>query len=456
MKSSMNGKRITKARRAGQTIAEMGKYNIEELHNMYDQFSCQCDETGMYDQFLVVERAEGLYVWFKGESDPYLDLVMGFAALNLGHQHPRVREAIEEAVRNIDYIHSFNSESKILLSKVLAEKAPGTANKKVYFPVGGAMAVETSIKLARAFTKKPKIASFTNAFHGYSYGAMMITDDSIINKRQYAPFPGEGVRIPYADCYRCEHARCSYQCLQVAEQCLSQNNDIAGLIIEPVQGHAGFIVPPKKFIIGLKELCQDNNILFIDDEIQVGMGRTGRMFAIEHFNVEPDIILLSKSLAGGYYPLSAVIARAEIWDCISPIGSGIGSTFVNSPLATYIALQVQRILEEEHYIENADRIGVYFTKELKSLERYENIDNVTGLGLTQSFEVVKNKETKEPAPEIAKEIQSEALRRRVIVYVAGVNRRRIKLILPLWVTKKDIDMLIRKLQDIIESVCPRS
>lgn len=456
MESLMNSKRTTKEMKAGQATTEIGKYNIEELHNMYDQFSCQCDETGMYDQFLLVERAEGLYVWFKGESAPYLDLVMGFGSLNLGHQHPRVREAIEEAVRNIDHIHSFNSESKILLSKVLAEKAPGTGNKKVYFPVGGAMAVETSIKLARAYTKKTKLASFTNAFHGYSYGAMMATDDSIINKRQYAPFPGEVVRIPYAECYRCEHARCSYQCIQVAEQCLTQNNDIAALIIEPVQGHAGFIVPPREFIIGLKKLCQDNDILFIDDEIQVGMGRTGRMFAIEHFNVEPDIILLSKSLAGGYYPLSAVIARAEIWDCISPIGSGIGSTFVNSPLATYVALQVQSILEEEHCLENANRMGAYFTRELKSLEQYQNIDNVTGLGLAQSFEVVESKKSKEPAPEIAKKIQSEGLKQRVILNVAGTKQSRIKLALPLWANRADIDMIIRKLQNIVEPVCPKT
>ena len=182
------------------------------------------------------------------------------------------------------------------------------------------------------------------------------------------------------------------------------------------------------------------------------MGRSGRMFAIEHFNVEPDMILLGKSLAGGYYPLSAVIARAEIWDTISPTGSTFGSTFSNSPLGAYIALQVQRILQEEHYIENADRFGAYFTEELRLFERYENIDNVTGLGFTQSFEVVKSKRTKEPAPEIAKKIQSEALRRRVIICVGGVNHNRIKFTLPLWGQKEDIDMIIKKLQVILESV----
>ncbi len=456
MESLIYGRRMDQERQPGQTTSEMGKYSIEELHSMYHQFSCQCDETGMYDQFLLVERAEGLYVWFKGETEPYLDLVMGFASLNLGHRHPRVMEATEEAIRNIDYIHSFNSESKILLSKVLAEKAPGSNNKKVYFPVGGAMAVETSIKLARAFTGKTKIASFSNAFHGYSYGGMMVTDDSVINKQQYAPYPGDVIRLPYAYCYRCDQqAQCNFQCLRVAEQYLSQDKDIAGLIIEPVQGHAGFIVPPREFIVGLRRLCQANNILFIDDEIQVGMGRTGRMFAIEHSGVEPDIILLSKSLAGGYYPLSAVIARADIWDCISPLGSGIGSTFVNSPLATYIALQVQGILEQERSIENADRIGDYFTRELKRLEKYQNVDNVTGLGLTQSFEIVRSKETKEPAPGIARKIRSEGLKQKVIINVAGTTGSRIKLTLPLWVNKAHIDMIMGKLQDIIESVCQK-
>lgn len=435
------------------SVAEKRKYSSDELHDIYNRFSCQCDESGMYDQFLVPEKAEGLYVWFKDQSEPYMDLGMGFSALNFGHQHPRIRRAAEEAVRTIDHIHSFNSESKLLLSKALAEKTPGTPNKKVYFPVGGAMAVETSIKLARAYTGKTKLACFTGAFHGYSYGAMMVTDDAIINKPQYIPYPGEVVRLPYADCYHCDsHSDCRYQCLRVAEQRLGQDKDIAALIIEPVQGHSGFIIPPRDFIFGLKKLCQERGILFIDDEIQVGMGRSGRLLAVEHSDVEPDIILLSKSLAGGYYPLSAVIARAEIWDCISPTGSGIGSTFVNSPLATHIALEVLRVLEEDGLIENAERVGDYFTEELKCLERFGNIDNVTGLGLLQSFAVVKSKETKEPAPEIARKIRSEALRQHLIVLCSGMEQDRIKFTLPLWVNREDIDMIIERLQNIMKSV----
>ena len=435
------------------SVAEKRKYSSDELQDIYNRFSCQCDESGMYDQFLVPERAEGLYVWFKDQSEPYMDLGMGFSALNFGHQHPRIRRAAEEAIRTIDHIHSFNSESKLLLSKALAEKTPGTPNKKVYFPVGGAMAVETAIKLARAYTGKTRLACFTGAFHGYSYGAMMVTDDAIIDKPQYTPYPGEVVRLPYADCYHCaSHSDCRYQCLRVAEQRLGQDKDIAALIIEPVQGHSGFIIPPGEFIFGLKKLCQERGILFIDDEIQVGMGRSGRLLAVEHSDVEPDIILLSKSLAGGYYPLSAVIARAEIWDCISPTGSGIGSTFVNSPLATHIALEVLRVLEEDGLIENAERVGAYFTEKLKYLERFGNIDNVTGLGLLQSFAVVKSKETKEPAPEIARKIRSEALRQHMIVLCSGIEQDRIKFTLPLWVNREDIDMIIERLQDIMESV----
>ncbi|MFC1897258.1 aspartate aminotransferase family protein [Chloroflexota bacterium] len=432
---------------------KIGHYSVSELHKMYDQFCCHCDETEMYDQFLVAENAEGLYVRFKGESEQYLDLVMGYSTLNLGHQHPRIRQANQEAVKLLDHIHSFNCESKILLSKILVEQAPSTANMRVYFPVGGAMVVDTAVKLVRAYTKKTKIVTFNGAFHGFSYGAMMLTDNAFINKEQYAPFPGEEIRLPYADCYHCNNqANCTFQCLSVAERWLSSDKDIAGLIVEPIQGAAGFIIPPKEFILGLKKLCHDNNILFIDDEIQVGMGRSGRMFAIEHFDVEPDIILLGKSLAGGYYPLSAVIARAEIMDTISAQGSALGSTFSNNPLGTYIALQVQRVLQEEHYIENTERIGAYFTEELKRFERYENIDNVTGLGLTQSIEVVKSKRTKEPGSEIAKKIQSEALKQRVIIYVGGVNHNKIKLTLPLWIRKEDVDMIIKKLQDILQSV----
>lgn len=434
-------------------MVEMGDYSIGELRQMHEQYCCLCDESAMYDRFLIVEKAEGLYVWFKDEKEPYLDLVMGYAALNFGHRHPQVTEAVEEANKSIDHIHSFNCESRILLSKILAEKAPGPSNKRVYYPVGGAMAVETSIKLARAYTGKTKIASFKKAFHGYSYSAMMVTDESFINKRQYVPFPGEVIWLPYADCYNCEkRSDCSFQCLREAELLLGRDKDIAAMVVEPVQGAAGFVVPPKDFIAGLKKLCRDNDVLFIDDEIQVGLGRTGRMYAIEHFNVEPDIILLGKSLSGGSYPLSAVIAREEIWDCISPTGSAIGSTFANNPFGTYIALQAQRILEEEHLIENAGEIGSYFTEELRRLERFKYIDNVTGLGLTQSFDVVKSKDTRAPAPEIARKIQSEALKRRMIIYVGGADKNRIKLTLPLWIKEEDIDMIVEGLTGVLKTV----
>jgi len=282
---------------------------------------------------------------------------------------------------------------------------------------------------------------------------MMATDDDVIDKSLYAPYPGEALRLPYADCYHCaDRANCRFQCLQVAEQLLSQDDNIAAMIIEPVQGHAGFIIPPREFIFGLKNLCQERGILFIDDEIQVGMGRTGRFLAIEHYDVEPDIILLSKSLAGGCYPLSAVIARAEIWDRISPVGSGIGSTFVNSPLATHVALKVLSILEEDGLLKNAERMGAYFTERLKRLERFDNIDNVTGLGLTQSFTVVKSKDTREPAPAMAGSIQSEALRQHVIVLRSGMQRNRIKFTLPLWVRRADIDMIVERLDRIVKSV----
>ncbi|MFC2035928.1 aspartate aminotransferase family protein [Chloroflexota bacterium] len=435
-----------------QIEVEKEKYSVVELLEMYNDYSCQCDESGLYDQFLVPKRAEGLYVWFKDHVKPYVDLGMGFSALNFGHQYPSIRKVVKEAIQIIDHVHSFNSESKLLLSKALAEKTPGSPSKKVYFPVGGSMAVETAIKIARAYTGKVKIACFTGAFHGLSYGAMMLTDDNIINKPLYAPYPGEAVRLPYADCYHCDNReKCDFQCLKVAEQHLSQDKDIAALIIEPIQGHAGFIIPPKEFLFGLHKLCQHLGILFIDDEIQVGMGRTGRFLAIEYYDIEPDVVLLSKSLAGGYYPLSAVIARRAIWDSISPVGSGIGSTFVNNPLATKVALEVLRILEEDGLMENATKAGDYFTKRLKEFEQFENIDNVTGLGLIQSFAVVKDKATREPAPEIAKKIQSEALKQCLIICCSGVNKDRIKFISPLWVKKKDIDMILEKLEHAVKT-----
>ena len=432
--------------------------NISELNKLYNRFCCHCDETVMYDQFLVVERAEGLHVWFKGEKDPYLDLVMGYSATNFGHKYPQIRKIVEEAIKKIDHIHSFNCEDKILLSKLLAEKVSRDNNRKVYFTVGGAMAVEVAIKLARAYKKKEKIVSFKGGFHGYSLGAIMLTDEKFVKKEQYSPYPGESVILPYANCYRCEYRNdCSFECLKEIEDYLQQDiSEIAAMIVEPVQGGAGFIIPPKEFIVGLGNLCEKYNIILIDDEIQVGLGRTGRMFAIEHFNVEPDIILLGKSLAGGYYPLSAIIARSEIFDSISPEGSAIGSTFGNSPVGTHIALRVMQILKKENLLENAERVGDYFTRELKEFEeRYECVDNVTGIGLAQSFEIVENKKTKNPDRLRAEMIKSEALKQKVIIYTAGTEHNRIKFTLPLWVTKEDVDMIIEKLHNVFETLSMR-
>lgn len=409
----------------------------------------------MYDQFLVAESAEGCNVRFQGDPEPYIDLVMGYSATNFGHRHPRIVKAVHEAVDRIDHIHSFNCEAKIRVSAKLASMVPGKPEVRVYFPVGGAMAIENAIKIARAATGGTKIASFEGAFHGYSYGAMMVTDRSFVNFDRYGPMPGPEIRLPYGACWPCDPDDVDAEVdrrLRKIEEFLSKDRDVAAVILEPVQGANGFVIPEKRFVQGLREITKNYGVLLIDDEIQVGVGRCGRMFAIEHFDVTPDIIVMGKSITAGYYPTSVVIARSELFDKIPAKRSGIGSTFGNNPLGLAIVDAVLEMIEAERMFDDVERKGELFTQELRKFERYPFVANATGLGLAHSFAIVEDRSSNRPDAALAAKLQSEALRQHILLYVAGVEKNRIKLFLPVTIKQEELAPIARRIDGVLAKV----
>ncbi len=413
----------------------------------------------MYDQFLVAESTEGMYVRFKDHAEPFLDLVMGYSATNFGHRHPAIVAAVHKAVDRIDHVHSFNCEAKIRVSAKLAQWVPGRPDVRTYFPVGGAMAIENAIKIARAATGRTKIASFEGAFHGYSYGAMMVTDRAFVNLDQFAPMPGPEIRLPYGATWPCPADQVESEVdhrLEHIDHVLSSDPDIAAVIFEPVQGANGFLIPEKRFVRELWEITRRRGVLFIDDEIQVGVGRCGRMFAIDHFGVQPDIIVMGKSITAGYYPTSAVIARAELFDRIPPKRSGIGSTFGNNPLGLAIVEAVLDLIHQDRLFDEVEAKGDAFTAALRQMERYPFVANVTGLGLAHSFAVVKDCVDNLPDPDLAARLQVEALRRHILLYVAGTQKNRVKLFLPVTVTRDEMASVVARLGEVLAEVAAQS
>ncbi len=348
--------------------------------------------------------------------------------------------------------------SKITLSKRLVNYIGSSNPMQVYFTTGGALAVDNAIKISRAYTKKKKIISFDGGFHGYTLGAIMLNGEGYVKREQYMPMPGDIISMPFAYCFKCpfnlKSECCNLECTQKLEKYLSENNDVAAAIIEPIQGAQGFIIPPKKFIKKVDEILKKYNVVFIADEIQMALGRAGKMFSFQHFDVNPDIVLLSKSLAGGFWPLSVIIAKSEIFNAVGHKGSGIGSTFGNSILGTNIAMTVLDVIEKENLLDNSTNMGSYFLEKLKKYEKFSFIADLTGIGLAQSFCIVKDsgKNDFNPYPELAKVFQNLAFKEHVIIYIAGIEKNRVKFALPINVNSDTIDMIITKLDIIFDKL----
>lgn len=405
---------------------------------------------------LVVESGTGCIVK-DVDGNEFIDFNSGLVCLNVGHSHPKVVAAIKKQCNR--FLHYSNTDfyydEVITLAGKLAEIAPGNFEKKVYFGNSGAEAVEASVKLAKWHTRKQLFIGFISAFHGRTIGALSFTASKPTQKRYFFPLMPGVTHVPYPYCYRCPfkltYPDCHYWCVDFIDEHVLQKyvppEDTAAILYEPIQGEGGYVVPPPEYPQRLKKLADKYGLLLIDDEVQAGMGRTGKWFAIEHWNVEPDIVCSAKALAAGL-PLGATIANAKIMDWVA--GSH-ASTFGGNPLSCAAANTVIDVVKEERLLENATKQGAYILKRLEELkEKSEIVGDVRGKGLMIGLEIVENKEDKKPAPEKVKEIMLRSWKRGVAVITCGASTVRIAP--PLIITRELVDAALDIIEDTVKEV----
>ena len=340
------------------------------------------------------------------------------------------------------------------LAERLAALAPGDSKKRVYFANSGAEGVETALKLARLRTGRQKIVACFGAFHGRTMGALSLTASKATHRRGYAPFLPEVHHTHYASCYRCPVGRepetCNVECLDLLEKTLFNTvappEEIAAIVVEPVQGEGGYFVPKPEFLHRIARLAKDNGILVIADEVQSGFGRTGKMFACEHFELEPDILVLGKGIASGM-PLSAVVASDELMQWRS---GGHGSTFGGNPVSCEAALATIELLEEG-LIDNVTKMGDYLKGRLQALmEKHACIGDVRGLGLMLAVDLVKDRESREPDGELLEKVLYSAFEKGVAFLGCGASSVRIAP--PLVITEKEADIAVDILDQVLAEV----
>lgn len=407
------------------------------------------------DYPLVVSHGRGPMVE-DVDGNRYLDFAAGIAVTATGHCHPEVVAAIRAQTER--FLHmcatDFFYENVVALAEGLARRAPGPGPWRVFFANSGAEVVEAAIKLARLRTGRQKIVACYGAFHGRTFGAMTLTASKPVQRKGYGPFVPEVLHTHYAYCYRCpvnrEPSTCSVQCLDLLTETMFGTtvdpSEVAAVIVEPVQGEGGYVVPHPGFLPRLRELTRRHGILLIADEVQCGMGRTGRLFASEHFGLEPDIVTLAKGIASGM-PLGALVARDEVmqWN-----NGGHGSTFGGNPVSVAAALATFRLLEGG-LIDNAARVGARLMEQLRArLGRHAVVGDVRGLGLMIGVEVVRDRQTREPAPDLRETILEEAFRRGLLLL--GCGKSTIRLAPPLVVDDQDADTAVRILDEAIGAV----
>ena len=404
---------------------------------------------------LVAEKARGLWVE-DPDGNVFLDFTAGIAVCSTGHCHPRVVAAIKDQADRLLHMSGtdFYYTPQITLAEKLASVVPGDGEKKVFFGNSGAEAVEAAFKLARWHTRRELNIAFFGAFHGRTMGALSLTASKSIQKKHYNPMVPGITHIPYAYCYRCAYGLCypdcGLECIHWIEDTLFRTimpaEEVAAIFVEPIQGEGGYIVPPPEFHRELRRLADKNGILLVADEVQSGMGRTGKMFAIEHFGVVPDIIAAAKGIASGM-PLGAMIADAGIMDWEA--GSH-ASTFGGNPVSCAAALATIELLEEE-LMSNAAIMGERLMDGLKELQKtIECIGDVRGKGLMVGVELVKNRDTKERAGDWRNSIVQEAFKKGLLLLGCGENT--IRLCPALTASAEEIDVCLSIFGEVVRKV----
>ena len=394
------------------------------------------------------DRAENSEIW-DVEGKRYIDFAAGIAVLNTGHRHPRLLAALQAQLNRFTHTayQIVPYASYVELAEKINQRAPGRSARKTAFFTTGAEAVENAVKIARAATSRPGVIAFSGGFHGRTMMGMALTGKVAPYKTGFGPFPGEVFHAPYPSALHGVTVEDSRRALEHLFKADIDPRRVAAIIFEPVQGEGGFNVAPPEFVRMLRAVCDEHGILLVADEVQTGFGRTGKLFAMEHYDVAPDLTTMAKSLAGGM-PLSAVCGRAEIMDAPAP--GGLGGTYAGNPLAVASALAVLDVLESENLIARGAALGERLTARLNSLKpRVPQIAEVRGIGAMVAVEF--RRADGSPDAEFTREVQNRALEKGLLLLSCGVYGNVIRFLFPLTIQ----DAVMNEGLDILADVLTR-
>ena len=384
------------------------------------------------------------------DGNTFLDFTGGIGCLAVGHSHPRVVEAAQEQLGRFTHTDFtiVPYENYVELAERLCAAAPIGGELRAGFFNAGAEAVENAIKFARSYTKRPAVIAFDGGFHGRTLLALSLTSKTHPYKAGLGPFAPEVYRVAFADPYRGPDAATALADLERAFKTRVAAEEVAAIVLEPVQGESGFVVPPREFVEGVRRIADEHGIVLVADEVQTGFGRTGRLFAIEHFGVEPDLITVAKSIAAGL-ALSGVVGRADIMN--APGDSAIGGTYVGNPVAIAGALAVLDAIEDERLVERATEIGETMRARMDAWrERFDAVGDVRGLGAMLAVELVRDRETKDPDPDLATAVVEAAAARGLLLLKAGIHGNCIRVLCPLVVTDEQLDEALATWEEALE------
>jgi 4-aminobutyrate aminotransferase/(S)-3-amino-2-methylpropionate transaminase len=388
----------------------------------------------------------------------YIDFATGISVMNVGHGHPRVVKAIREQAERL--VHSgapvMMPEAYVRLARRLCEIIPGAFPKKALLINSGAEAVENAVKVVRQATGRPAIISFHNSFHGRTLMSMTLTGKVSPYRQNFGPWAPEVYQVPYPYEYRRPAGMAAESlggaCVEAVRQLFKTTvsaDRVAGILVEPVQGEGGFVVPPPDFLPALRKLCTEYQIPLIADEVQTGFGRTGKLFAVEHYGVEPDLIVLAKSLGGGL-PLGAVVGRSELMDATNP--GGLGGTFGGNPVACAAALAVIEVMFDEKLPERGAKLGERALARMRAwMERFSKIGDVRGRGAMVAMELVSDRATREPAGALTNDVLRYCHEHGLAILKAGLYDNVIRLLFALVITEQELDRGLDILEEALVS-----
>jgi 4-aminobutyrate aminotransferase / (S)-3-amino-2-methylpropionate transaminase / 5-aminovalerate transaminase len=398
---------------------------------------------------IVIERGEGARLT-DVDGNTFIDFTGGVGCLNVGHSHPRVVEAAQEQLERFSHTDFtiVPYEVYVRLAERLSELVPIPGAKAAFFNAG-TEAIENAIKFARAYTGRPAVIAFEGGFHGRTLLSLSLTSKTHPYKAGLGPFAPEVYRLPFPNSYR---GPSSDEALAALERALITHvaaETVAAIVIEPVQGEGGFIVAPHEFMSGVRRICNQHGIVMVVDEVQTGFGRTGKLFAIEHYGVEPDLITVAKSIAMGI-PLSGVLGKPEIMD--APGDSAVGGTYVGNPVAQAAALAVLDVIGEEDLCARASVIGDQLRERMERWQqRFPQIGDVRGLGAMLAIELVEDPESKAPAAELATDVTAEAAKRGLLLLKSGIYSNCIRVLAPLTLSDAELDEALGVWEEALEA-----